>query len=197
VCESIGAVSSSSLMPEVATAAAAVSRAGTGRAEGSAVGSPFFWQWEHPPLAVGTYTASGNSGSGNALCILFPTEGGSRTNRLAETGVTKIVLLGFESEPLTSCFISHKKRSCSLKNVVEEQDELPSSVGHDFQAHETTIGCTQDILRQRDCLDRLSEIPWLTIDQLIDSSSCGEIDMVIRYLVLEPKIDAMMRDFLE
>nr|GEY74968.1 hypothetical protein [Tanacetum cinerariifolium] len=22
---------------------------------------PFFWQWEHPPLAVGTYTASGNS----------------------------------------------------------------------------------------------------------------------------------------
>nr|GEU76388.1 copia protein [Tanacetum cinerariifolium] len=26
-----------------------------------AVGSPFYWQWEHPPLAVGTYTASGNS----------------------------------------------------------------------------------------------------------------------------------------
>nr|GEY35307.1 hypothetical protein [Tanacetum cinerariifolium] len=26
-----------------------------------AVESPFFWQWEHPPLAVGTYTASGNS----------------------------------------------------------------------------------------------------------------------------------------
>nr|GEX86529.1 hypothetical protein [Tanacetum cinerariifolium] len=26
-----------------------------------AVGSPFFWQWEHPPLAVGTYTASRNS----------------------------------------------------------------------------------------------------------------------------------------
>nr|GEW31401.1 ferredoxin-thioredoxin reductase catalytic chain, chloroplastic [Tanacetum cinerariifolium] len=25
------------------------------------VGSPFFWQWEHPPLAVGNYTASGNS----------------------------------------------------------------------------------------------------------------------------------------
>nr|GFB31912.1 putative reverse transcriptase domain-containing protein [Tanacetum cinerariifolium] len=25
------------------------------------LGSPFYWQWEHPPLAVGTYTASGNS----------------------------------------------------------------------------------------------------------------------------------------
>nr|GEW15082.1 hypothetical protein [Tanacetum cinerariifolium] len=46
-----------------------------------AVGSPFLWQWEHPPLAVGTYTVSGNlycqwelsPSSGNALCILFPT----------------------------------------------------------------------------------------------------------------------------
>nr|GEW57051.1 zinc finger, CCHC-type [Tanacetum cinerariifolium] len=27
----------------------------------TSVGSPFFWQWEHPPLAVGTYTASRNS----------------------------------------------------------------------------------------------------------------------------------------
>nr|GEX54405.1 hypothetical protein [Tanacetum cinerariifolium] len=26
-----------------------------------AVGSSFFWHWEHPPMAVGTYTASGNS----------------------------------------------------------------------------------------------------------------------------------------
>nr|GFA49516.1 hypothetical protein [Tanacetum cinerariifolium] len=26
-----------------------------------AVGSPFHWQWEHLSLAVGTYTASGNS----------------------------------------------------------------------------------------------------------------------------------------
>nr|GEZ05808.1 hypothetical protein [Tanacetum cinerariifolium] len=26
-----------------------------------AVGSSFFWQWEHPPLAVGNYTASGNT----------------------------------------------------------------------------------------------------------------------------------------
>nr|GFA90333.1 hypothetical protein [Tanacetum cinerariifolium] len=24
-------------------------------------GSPFIWQWEPPPLAVGTYTGSGNS----------------------------------------------------------------------------------------------------------------------------------------
>nr|GEW51961.1 reverse transcriptase domain-containing protein [Tanacetum cinerariifolium] len=36
---------------------------GTYNANGNfllAVGSPFFWQWEHPPLAVGTYNANGN-----------------------------------------------------------------------------------------------------------------------------------------
>ncbi|GKE25056.1 hypothetical protein Tco_1436568, partial [Tanacetum coccineum] len=37
----------------------------------------------------------------------------------------------------------------------------------------------------------------LTIGRLIDGSSCGGIDMVIKDLDLEPKIDAMMRDFLE
>ncbi|GJW84568.1 hypothetical protein Tco_0157713 [Tanacetum coccineum] len=42
-------------------------------------------------------------------------------------GVTKIVLLGFEGIPLTSCFID-------LTEVVLEQDELPSSIGLDFRA---------------------------------------------------------------
>nr|GEX39386.1 hypothetical protein [Tanacetum cinerariifolium] len=38
--------------------------------------SLFFWSWQLSSLAVGTSSASGNSitGSGNALCILFPTE---------------------------------------------------------------------------------------------------------------------------
>nr|GEW50487.1 hypothetical protein [Tanacetum cinerariifolium] len=40
-----------------------------------AVASLFFWQWQPSSLAVGTSSTSGNSipGSGNALCILFPT----------------------------------------------------------------------------------------------------------------------------
>ncbi|GJW26370.1 retrovirus-related pol polyprotein from transposon TNT 1-94 [Tanacetum coccineum] len=37
----------------------------------------------------------------------------------------------------------------------------------------------------------------LTTGRLIDGSSYGEIDMVIKDLDLEPKINAMMRDFLE
>nr|GEZ51967.1 zinc finger, CCHC-type [Tanacetum cinerariifolium] len=36
----------------------------------------------------------------------------------------------------------------------------------------------------------------LTISRLIDGSPCGGIDMVIKDLDLEPKIDATMRDFL-
>nr|GEX69811.1 uncharacterized mitochondrial protein AtMg00810-like [Tanacetum cinerariifolium] len=40
-----------------------------------AVASLFFWKWQPSSLAVGTSSASGNSipGSGNVLCILFPT----------------------------------------------------------------------------------------------------------------------------
>nr|GEW47850.1 hypothetical protein [Tanacetum cinerariifolium] len=40
-----------------------------------AVASLFFWQWEPSSLAVGCSSGSGNfiAGSGNALCILFPT----------------------------------------------------------------------------------------------------------------------------
>ncbi|GKB80467.1 hypothetical protein Tco_0947362 [Tanacetum coccineum] len=30
-----------------------------------------------------------------------------------------------------------------------------------FEFDETTVGCTRDILRQRDCLDRLSDVPWV------------------------------------
>nr|GEX95749.1 hypothetical protein [Tanacetum cinerariifolium] len=41
----------------------------------TAVASIFFWQWQLSSLAVRTSSASGDSiiGSGNALCILFPT----------------------------------------------------------------------------------------------------------------------------
>nr|GEU69183.1 copia protein [Tanacetum cinerariifolium] len=46
----------------------------------TAVASLFFWQWKLSSLAVGTSSGSGNSitGSGNALCILFPTTANSQ-----------------------------------------------------------------------------------------------------------------------
>ncbi|GKC58908.1 hypothetical protein Tco_1086506 [Tanacetum coccineum] len=37
----------------------------------------------------------------------------------------------------------------------------------------------------------------LTTGRMIDGSLCGGIDMIIKDLDFEPKIDAMMRDFLE
>ncbi|GKB25742.1 hypothetical protein Tco_0865143 [Tanacetum coccineum] len=67
--------------------------------------------------------------------------------------------------------------------VVSEKGELPSSVGLDFRAR----------------LDGgwMVEVMKLTTDRLVNGSSCNGIDMVIKNLDLEPKIDAMMRDFLE
>ncbi|GKA19042.1 zinc knuckle CX2CX4HX4C containing protein [Tanacetum coccineum] len=56
------------------------------------------------------------------------------------------------------------------------QDELPSSVGLDFELDETMA---------------------FTTDRLIGGSPCGGIDMVIKDLDLEPKIDATMMEFLE
>nr|GEV61947.1 putative reverse transcriptase domain-containing protein [Tanacetum cinerariifolium] len=52
---------------------------------------------------------------------------------------------------------------------------------------EATVRCTWDILRQRDCLDWLSEISWLATCRLVNGSSCDGIDMVIEDLNLEPK----------
>ncbi|GJS41935.1 hypothetical protein Tco_0566978 [Tanacetum coccineum] len=62
-----------------------------------------------------------------------------------------------------------------------------------FKLDKMTVGCTHDILRKIDCLDLFSE--KLTTGRLIDGSPCSGIDMVVKDLDLEPKINAMMRDF--
>ncbi|GJX13188.1 hypothetical protein Tco_0204946 [Tanacetum coccineum] len=91
------------------------------------------------------------------------------------SGVTKIVLLGLESIPLTSRFIG--TRGCvfnkGLFGVESEQDELPSSVRLNFRAR----------------LDggRIIEVTKLTTGLLVNGSSCDGIDMVIKDLDLEPK----------
>nr|GFB54808.1 hypothetical protein [Tanacetum cinerariifolium] len=86
-------------------------------------------------------------------------------------GVTKMVLLGLKSVPLTSRF------------VASEQDELPSNFELILELDEVAVGCTRDILGKRDFLNRLSAIPWV----------------VLTFVVIEgePKVDAMMRDFLD
>ncbi|GJZ79505.1 hypothetical protein Tco_0644342 [Tanacetum coccineum] len=99
-----------------------------------------------------------------------------RINRLPHC-VTKVILLGFEREPLTSRF---------------EQDEISSSIGLDFQAQCDDEG---EVLYK--CPRFLGIfVTWLTVGGLIDDAPCGEIYMVIKDLDLEPKINTMMRDFL-
>nr|GEZ11523.1 hypothetical protein [Tanacetum cinerariifolium] len=68
--------------------------------------------------------------------------------------------------------------------VSSEQDDLPSSVGLNFRARLNGEQMYSGHLE-------------LTIYRLIDGSSCDRIDMVIKDLNLEPKMDAMMRDFLD
>nr|GEX57076.1 exopolygalacturonase-like [Tanacetum cinerariifolium] len=112
------------------------------------------------------------------------------------------------------------------ENVVGLANETRSyhvGIVKNLELNETTVGCTRDILRQRDCLDRFSKVSWIiptlmvterkilyefprfldafvtkiTTGRMIDGLPCGGIDMVIKDLDLEPKIDVMMRDFLD
>nr|GEX90577.1 hypothetical protein [Tanacetum cinerariifolium] len=79
----------------------------------------------------------------------------------------------------------------------EKRDELPSYVRLNFELDETMVRCTRDIMRCRDSLDQFSKVSWLATGCLVNGSPCGRIDMIIEDLDLEPKIDAMARDFLE
>ncbi|GKB01149.1 hypothetical protein Tco_0829193 [Tanacetum coccineum] len=73
-----------------------------------------------------------------------------------------------------------KKQFCSLERMVKEQDELPSrsEIRYEFPRF---LGAF---------------VMELTTGRIIDGVPCGRIGMAIKYLDLEPKIDSMMRDFL-
>ncbi|GKF70192.1 hypothetical protein Tco_0203249, partial [Tanacetum coccineum] len=75
--------------------------------------------------------------------------------------------------------------------VALEQDELPSSVGLDFRAR------LDDGRMYSGHLETKVEVTKLTTGRLVNGSSCDGVDMVIKDLELEPKVDAMMREFLE
>ncbi|GJV47558.1 hypothetical protein Tco_1437770, partial [Tanacetum coccineum] len=75
--------------------------------------------------------------------------------------------------------------------VVSEQDELPSSVGFDFRAR------LDGGRMYSGHLEAKVKVKKLTTGRLVNGSSCDGIDMVIKKLDLEPKVYAMMRDFLE
>ncbi|GJS71989.1 zinc finger, CCHC-type containing protein [Tanacetum coccineum] len=53
-----------------------------------------------------------------------------------------------------------KKRFCSLERMNCEQGELHSVLDGIF-SNEAMVGFTQDVLRQRDCLDWFSEVSWV------------------------------------
>nr|GEY66523.1 hypothetical protein [Tanacetum cinerariifolium] len=66
-----------------------------------------------------------------------------------------------------------------------------------FKLNETTVGCIRDILRKTDFLDRFSKVSWvIPTFVVIEGEVLYKINMVIKDLDLEPKIDIMMMDFL-
>ncbi|GJT50010.1 hypothetical protein Tco_0976167, partial [Tanacetum coccineum] len=108
--------------------------------------------------------------------------------------VTKVVLLGLESVPLTSRFVDLTLRSdfVHLNRLLRSKMSFHQALDLIFELDETTVGCPLIVLR---ILWRF--VTKLPTGRLIDGSSCGGIDMVIKDLDLEPKVDAIMRDFLE
>nr|GEZ34281.1 hypothetical protein [Tanacetum cinerariifolium] len=50
-----------------------------------------------------------------------------------------------------------------------------------FELDETTVRCTWDILRQRDCLDQLSKIPWVILTFVVIDGETKVHGMSIRF----------------
>nr|GEW91333.1 hypothetical protein [Tanacetum cinerariifolium] len=77
--------------------------------------------------------------------------------------VTKMVLVEFKSVPLTSRFVDLTWGSdfVHLSRLLKSKMSFHQAFDLIFELDETTVEFTQDILRQRDCLDRLSKIPWV------------------------------------
>ncbi|GJR20596.1 hypothetical protein Tco_0969123 [Tanacetum coccineum] len=71
------------------------------------------------------------------------------------------------------------------------QDKLPSSVELDFRAR------LDDGRMYSGHPEAKVEVKKLTTNRLVNGSSCDWVDMVIKDLDLEPKVDAMVRDFLD
>nr|GEU89551.1 hypothetical protein [Tanacetum cinerariifolium] len=72
-----------------------------------AVGSLFFWQWEYPPLAVGTYTASGNSLLAVGMPCAFYSQHGSKCFSLN----TKDYLINFDPKSYEGIFLGYSRNS--------------------------------------------------------------------------------------
>ncbi|GJS09311.1 hypothetical protein Tco_0366107 [Tanacetum coccineum] len=114
-------------------------------------------------------------------------------------------------------------RVCHLPSTFRSKMSFQQALDLIFKLDDITAGCTQDILRQRDRLDRFSEVPCVILALMVVKSEVLNVfprffgvlvaefatggavnliltmkrDLIIKDLDLEPKIDATMRDFLE
>nr|GEY92554.1 ribonuclease H-like domain-containing protein [Tanacetum cinerariifolium] len=86
-----------------------------------AVGSLYFWQWEHPPLAVGNYTASGNSLLAVGMPCAFYSQQLSKNNIVI--GLPKLKFVKYHL--CSSCELGKAKRkSFQIKTTSSSKRRL-------------------------------------------------------------------------
>nr|GEW96694.1 putative reverse transcriptase domain-containing protein [Tanacetum cinerariifolium] len=90
------------------------------------VGSPFYWQWEHPPLAVGTYTASGNSLLAVGMPCAFYSQQRQASGRLflKEGKLLKALDEGYSRKNYVKKFLRalHPKWRAKVTTIIESKD---------------------------------------------------------------------------
>nr|GEW55184.1 hypothetical protein [Tanacetum cinerariifolium] len=129
----------------------------------TAVASLFFWQWELSSLAVGTSSSSGNfiTGSGKALCILFPTQESVEGLgiKIAET----------DEVPTNMAHMAFSDSKPQFKSYEPKSSEIESKNANE------------------DTLNELKEYPDapLVKDMMSDNKDC----LVKSYVVVEKKTD--------
>nr|GEU29948.1 hypothetical protein [Tanacetum cinerariifolium] len=123
-----------------------------------AVASLFFWQWQLSSLAVGTSSASRNSltGSGNALCILFPTKNVLDLEEAKTAQAKEIVCLKKKVKTLE---LKRKSRTSGLKRLrkVRTASIIKSST-------EASLGHQEDASKQQRMIDSIDQDVEITLD---------------------------------
>nr|GEV74014.1 hypothetical protein [Tanacetum cinerariifolium] len=132
----------------------------------TAAASLFFWQWELSSLAVGTSSGSGNSitGSGNALCILFPTVKTIITPTTAEEKAQRRLELKARSTLLMCVPNEHQLKFNSIKDA----KSLLQGVKKRFRGNAATKKTQMNLLKQqyKNFIASSSEVLDQTFDRL-------------------------------
>nr|GEW62186.1 hypothetical protein [Tanacetum cinerariifolium] len=120
-----------------------------------AVGSLFFWQWEHPPLAVGTYTASGNSLLAVGMPCAFYSQHSTAEESVSAVGVSMPVSTASMVQEVNinipSPVVVKDKGKGKMEEYEDEQtkrtklQQEQDRLGHEAAVRLRTMVCRRDV----------------------------------------------------